>query len=116
MPFPTFRGQAAPAAGRLLAGVAALSCLAAAAEGAELHLRNAADVALVHVHAVDAGQAGDGPDHLDGQPLAPGEDVRIELPGDACRLRLRLVWLDGATMETTHDACSADGPLPVSAP
>jgi hypothetical protein len=115
MPFPTFRSQTAPAAGRLLAGVAALSCPAAAAQGTELQLRNAADVALVHVQA-DAGQAGDGPDHLDGQPPAPGEDVRIAIPGDSCRRRLRLVWLDGATMETTHDACSADGPLAASAP
>jgi hypothetical protein len=116
MPFPTFRSQTAPAAGRLLAGVAALSRPAAAAQGTELQLRNAADVALVHVHAADAGQAGDGPDHLDGQPPAPGEDARIEIPGDACRRRRRLVWLDGATMETTHDACSSDGPLAASAP
>jgi hypothetical protein len=116
VPFATFRARTALAARALLAGVPALLCLAVAAQGTELHLRNAADVPLVHVHAVEVGQPGDGPDHLDGQPLAPGEDVRLEIPGDACRLRLRLVWLSGASAEATHDACGADGPLTVSAP
>ena len=87
-----------------------------AACAADLHLRNAADVALVHVHAVPDGQAGDGPDHLDGQAVAPGEEVRLEIPGDACRLRLRLVWLDGASADRTIDACAADGPTALRVP
>jgi hypothetical protein len=114
--FTTFRGRTVLAARALLAGVPALLSLIVTAQGTELHLRNAADVPLVHVHAVEIGQPGDGPDHLDGQPLAPGEDVRIEIPGDACRLRLRLVWLSGASAETTHDTCDANGLLTVFAP
>lgn len=100
------------------ASLLALALLAApAAAGAvDLRLRNAADVALVHVHAVPDGQRGNGPDHLDGQPVAPGEEVRIEVPGDSCRLQLRFVWLDGASAEAVHDACAAETPLEVRAP
>jgi hypothetical protein len=114
VPSTTFGSGTAPAAKARLAAVPALLCRAVAAQGTELHLHTTADIPLVHVHAVEVGQPDAGPEHLDGQPLAPGEDVCLEIPGDACRLRL--VWLSGASAEATHDACAANGPLIVCVP
>jgi len=93
-----------------------LSGLSSTPHAANLRLINAADVPLARVHAVPDGQPGDGPDHLDGQAGAPGEEIRLDVPDDACRLRLRLVWIDGASADTVHDICAAVLPLAIRAP
>jgi len=89
-----------------------------AATAADLRLFNTINTAridLAHVHAVPDGQSGDGPDRLEGQIVAPGEENRLEIPGDACRLHLRLVWIDGTSANMTHNFCSESGPLSVQA-
>jgi len=95
--------------------LAFLSLGVMAATAADLRLLNTARIDLAHVHAVPDGQSGDGPDRLEGQIVAPGEEIRLEIPGDACRLRLRLVWIDGTSANMTHDFCSESGPLSVQA-
>lgn len=77
----------------------------------ELRIHNAATASLVHIYVVIDDAESDGPDRLDGQVLAPGEEVLINIPDDVCRLRLRLIWLNGDSAERTHDACSEEGPL-----
>lgn len=95
--------------------LAFLSLGVMAATAADLRIINAARIDLAHFYAVPDDHSEDGPDHLEGQIVAPGEEIRLEISGDTCRLRLRLVWIDGASANMTHDFCNQSGPLSVQA-